>query len=149
MMKLLTTAAIALGVGILLVPGIAVSAADQIVFMSADWAALACEAWNEDEMDALLLLQPVTDAYGYDGPGDFAMDPVGRLRRRREREIAPFVFAGVQVLHPRLFEAAPEGAFSLNLLYDRAIESERLWGLRHDGRWFHEGTPEAILGKAF
>lgn len=104
------------------------------------------QAWNEDEMDALLLLQPVTDAYGYDGPGDFAMDPVGRLRRRREREIAPFVFAGVQVLHPRLFDAAPEGAFSLNLLYDRAIESERLWGLRHDGRWFHVGTPEAIQG---
>ncbi|MDX1575827.1 MAG: nucleotidyltransferase family protein, partial [Kiloniellales bacterium] len=103
-------------------------------------------AWNEDEMDALLLLQPVSDAYGYDGRGDFVMDPVGRLRRRPEREIAPFVFAGVQVLHPRLFDGAPEGAFSLNLLYDRAIERERLWGLRHDGRWFHVGTPEAIRG---
>ena len=103
-------------------------------------------AWNEDEMDALLLLQPVSDAYGYDGRGDFVMDPVGRLRRRPEREIAPFVFAGVQVLHPRLFDGAPEGAFSLNLLYDRAIERERLWGLRHDGRWFHVGTPEAIQG---
>ena len=102
--------------------------------------------WKEAEMDALLLLQPVTDAYGYDGPGDFVMDPVGRLRRRREREIAPFVFAGVQVLHPRLFSGAPDGAFSLNLLYDRAIESGRLWGLRHDGRWFHVGTPEALQG---
>lgn len=104
------------------------------------------EAWDEEQMDALLLLQPVTDAYGYDGPGDFAMDPVGRLRRRREREIAPFVFAGVQVLHPKLFAAAPTGAFSLNLLYDQAIESGRLWGLRHDGAWFHIGTPEALQG---
>ncbi len=104
------------------------------------------QAWDEEEMDALLLLQPVTAAYGYDGPGDFVMDSVGRLRRRREREIAPFVFAGVQVLHPRLFATAPDGAFSLNLLYDRAIEAERLWGLRHDGRWFHVGTPEALQG---
>lgn len=103
-------------------------------------------AWSEPEMDALLLLQPVTDAYGYDGPGDFVMDPVGRLRRRREREMAPFVFAGVQLLHPRLFSGAPDGAFSLNLLYDRAIECGRLWGLRHDGRWFHVGTPEALQG---
>ena len=69
-----------------------------------------------------------------------------RLRRRREREIAPFVFAGVQVLHPKLFEAAPDGAFSLNILYDQAIDRERLWGLRHDGRWFHVGTPDAIQG---
>lgn len=102
--------------------------------------------WNEEEMDALLLLQPVADAFGYDGRGDFVMDPAGCLRRRREREVAPFVFAGVQVLHPRLFAAAPAGAFSLNLLYDRAIEAGRLWGLRHDGRWFHVGTPEALKG---
>ncbi|MDX1423781.1 MAG: nucleotidyltransferase family protein [Kiloniellales bacterium] len=103
-------------------------------------------AWDEDEMDALLLLQPVSDAYGYDGHGDFVMDPAGRLRRRREREVAPFVFAGVQLLHPRLFDGAPEGPFSLNLLYDRAIEAGRLAGLRHDGRWFHVGTPEALQG---
>ena len=103
-------------------------------------------AWDEDEMDALLLLQPVSDAYGYDGNGDFVMDPAGRLRRRREREVAPFVFAGVQLLHPRLFDGAPDGPFSLNLLYDRAIEAGRLSGLRHDGRWFHVGTPEALRG---
>lgn len=103
-------------------------------------------AWDDAEMDGLLLLQPVADAYGYEGRGDFAMDPAGRLRRRQEREVAPFVFAGVQLLHPRLFRAAPEGAFSLNLLYDQAMENARLWGLRHDGRWFHVGTPEALKG---
>ena len=101
-------------------------------------------AWNEGLMDALLLLHPAVDAFGYDGPGDFMMGPTGLLRRRREREVAPFVFAGLQILHPRLFAGAPEGAFSLNLLYDKAAEAERLWGLRHDGRWFHVGTPDAL-----
>ena len=56
----------------------------------------------------------------------------------------PFVFAGIQILHPRLFEGSPEGAFSLNRLYDAAAENERLWGVRHDGEWFEVGTPEAL-----
>ncbi len=102
------------------------------------------EAWNEAEMDALLLLHPTVHAVGYDGPGDFVLDPEGRLRRRREQEVAPFVFSGIQMLHPRLFEATPEGPFSLNLVYDKAAEAERLWGLRHDGDWFHIGTPENL-----
>ena len=72
------------------------------------------------------------------------MTPEGQLRRRREREVAPFVFAGVQILHPRLFADTPDGPFSLNLLYDKALESERLWGLRHDGEWFHVGTPDSL-----
>jgi MurNAc alpha-1-phosphate uridylyltransferase len=58
--------------------------------------------------------------------------------------VAPFVYAGIQILHPRLFEGAPDGAFSLNVLYDRAIESERLFGLRHDGEWFHVSTPQQL-----
>ncbi|HSR72606.1 MAG TPA: nucleotidyltransferase family protein, partial [Kiloniellales bacterium] len=102
------------------------------------------EAWDESAMDALLLLHPTAFAIGYDGPGDFVMAPDGRLRRRTEREVAPFVFAGIQILHPRLFTGAPDGPFSLNELYDRAAESERLWGLRHDGEWFHIGTPEGL-----
>ena len=102
------------------------------------------EAWNEAEMDALLLLHPTVHAVGYDGPGDFVLGPEGRLRRRREQEVAPFVFSGIQMLHPRLFETTPEGPFSLNLVYDKAAEAERLWGLRHDGDWFHIGTPENL-----
>ena len=100
--------------------------------------------WDPERMDALLLLHPTITAFGYDGDGDFIMDPDGRLRRREEREVAAFLFAGVQILHPRLFKGAPEGPFSLNRLYDRAIEEERLFGLRHDGEWFHVGTPEAL-----
>jgi MurNAc alpha-1-phosphate uridylyltransferase len=92
------------------------------------------EAWNEAEMDALLLLHPTVHAVGYDGPGDFILAPEGRLRRRREREM----------FHPRLFEATPEGPFSLNPVYDKAAEAKRLWGLRHDGEWFHIGTPENL-----
>jgi MurNAc alpha-1-phosphate uridylyltransferase len=102
------------------------------------------EAWNGAEMDALLLLQPTVYAVGYDGPGDFILAPEGRLRRRREREIAPLVYSGIQMFHPRLFDDTPEGSFSLNLLYDKAAETERLWGLRHDGEWFHIGTPENL-----
>jgi len=100
--------------------------------------------WCDDAMDALLLLHPTVAAVGYDGPGDFRMTPSGRLLRRPEREIAPFAYTGVQLVHPRLFEGAPEGAFSFNLLWDQAIERERLYGVRHDGTWYHVGTPEAL-----
>ncbi|MEM7169978.1 MAG: nucleotidyltransferase family protein [Pseudomonadota bacterium] len=102
-------------------------------------------AWDPERMDVLLLAHSTAHAYGYDGKaGDYAMDPMGRLRRRREREIAPFIYAGIQILHPRVFENTPDGAFSLNQVYDRAEEAGRLWGLRHDGMWFHVGTPESI-----
>jgi hypothetical protein len=103
------------------------------------------EAWNEAAMDGLLLLQPTATAVGYNGPGDFFIDQVGLIRRRRESEVAPFVYAGIQILHPRLFRDSPPGAFSLNLLYDRVIAAGRLFGLRHDGEWFHVSTPEQLL----
>ena len=101
--------------------------------------------WRDDRMDALLLLQPMATAIGYHGSrGDYFMAPDGRLRRRHEREVAPFLFAGLQILHPRLFEGSSDGAFSLNLLYDRAEWGGRLWGLRHDGVWYHVGTLAAL-----
>ena len=103
------------------------------------------DAWDDRTMDGLLLLQPTVSAVGYGGPGDFFIDQVGAMRRRREWEVAPFVYAGIQILHPRLFVGAPEGAFSLNLLYDRAIEAGRLAGLRHDGEWFHVSTPQQLM----
>ncbi len=72
------------------------------------------------------------------------MAPDGRLHRRPEREVAPFVYAGVAILSPELFADAPSGAFSLNRLFDRAIEAGRLHGLRLEGVWMHVGTPDAI-----
>ena len=95
-------------------------------------------------MDALLLLAPTAASIGYDGRGDFAMAPDGRLTRRAEREVVPFVYAGAAMLSPALFADAPQGAFSLNTLFDRAIEAGRLYGLRLEGTWMHVGTPDAV-----
>jgi MurNAc alpha-1-phosphate uridylyltransferase len=95
-------------------------------------------------MDALLLLAPTTGSIGYSGRGDFAMAPDGRLRRRAEREVVPFVYAGAAILSPALFAGAPKGAFPLTLLFDRGAERERLFGLRLEGLWMHVGTPEAV-----
>lgn len=102
------------------------------------------EAWDDARMDALLLMQRTPSAYGYDGPGDFFLDPLGLARRRKAREIAPYLFAGVQILHPRLFADAPKGAFSLNRLFDRALAEGRLYGVVHDGEWFHIGDPRSL-----
>ena len=102
------------------------------------------EAWDEEAMDVLLLLQPTASAIGYEGKGDFVMDQLGRLRRRKEGEVAPFLFAGLQILRHSLFAETPDGPFSLNLLYDRALAAGRLRGLRHDGAWYHVGTPEDL-----
>jgi MurNAc alpha-1-phosphate uridylyltransferase len=101
-------------------------------------------AWNEKAMDGLLLLHSTVEAYGYTGRGDFCAEADGLLTRRPERDVAPWLYTGIQILHPRLFSKAPKGAFSLNLLYDKAIEAERLYGAVHDGEWFHVGTPEGL-----
>ncbi len=105
-------------------------------------------AWDDDRMDALLLLQGTAGAIGYDGAGDFFIDPegehLGTLHRRQQGAGAPFVFTGIQLLHPRLFDPAPDGRFSLNLLYDAAQTKGRLFGLVHDGEWYHIGTPEGL-----
>ena len=101
-------------------------------------------AWNPDAMDALLLLHSVADAIGYDGAGDFDRDTDGRLQWRGDRATAPYVFAGVQILHPRLFRDAPDGAFPLIRLFRAAEARGRLFGIVHDGLWCHVGTPPDI-----
>jgi MurNAc alpha-1-phosphate uridylyltransferase len=95
-------------------------------------------------MDALLLLATTAASIGYSGRGDFLMAPDGRLTRRGEREVAPFVYAGAAILTPAFFADAPAGAFSMSPLFDRAVEAGRLCGLRLEGLWMHVGTPEAI-----
>ncbi len=110
------------------------------------------QRWNPDQMDALLLLVPLAKAHGYDGRGDFRMALDGGLSRRSGTRIAPFVFSGVQLLKASLFDDVPDGAFSMNLIYDRLLETGRLFGIAHQGQWFHVGTPasvteaEAMLG---
>lgn len=105
---------------------------------------LLAERWRGRSMDALLLLAPTTSVVGYEGRGDFLMSPEGGLERRPEQETAPFVFAGVQIVHPQIFSDCPEGPFSLNLFWDRAAEAGRLYGVRREGRWFHVGSPDGV-----
>lgn len=105
---------------------------------------LLAEHWCETTMDALLLLSSSTSAVGYEGRGDFLLAPDGLLSRRPEREVAPFIFAGVQIIHPRLMRNCPEGPFSLNLPWNNAIKSNRLYGVRREGLWFHVGSPQAV-----
>jgi MurNAc alpha-1-phosphate uridylyltransferase len=95
-------------------------------------------------MDAALLVAATATSIGYEGRGDFAMMPDGRLRRRAEREVVPFVYAGAAILSPKMFVDAPAGTFSLNKLFDRSLEAGRLFGLRLEGTWMHVGTPAAI-----
>lgn len=102
------------------------------------------EHFDPERMDALLLLASAAHSIGYDGMGDFQMDKLGRLSRRAERTVVPFVYAGAAILKPELFEGTPDGAFSLNRIFDKAAEAERLFGLRLDGIWMHVGTPDAI-----
>ena len=102
------------------------------------------EQWDDSKMDALLLLHSTVEAYGYNGNGDFEVDPLGKLSRRLEKKITPYLFTGVQIVHPRIFKDTPNGKFSLNVIYDRAIETGRLYGIAHDGEWFHIGNPDGL-----
>ena len=101
-------------------------------------------SWSPDSMDALLLIVPLLHSMGYEGRGDFMMDSLGHLSRVPPGRVSPFAYPGVQIVHPRLFDNPPEGGFSTNVLWDRAIEKERLFGVRMDGVWIHVGTPQAV-----
>ena len=99
--------------------------------------------WDPVRMDGLLLMASMVTAMGYEGRGDFVLDAEGRVARPGENALTPFAYPGVQIVHPRLFADAPEGPFSTNLLWDRAIAAGRLYGTRLDGVWIHVGTPRA------
>lgn len=102
------------------------------------------EAWDPAAMDALLLFKRTADAHGYDGAGDFFLDPAGVPTRRGEKQVAPYIFAGVQILSPAAMADTPDGPWSLNLVFDRLLDAGRLRAIAHDGPWFHVGTPDAI-----
>lgn len=95
-------------------------------------------------MDALLLLIPREKAHGYEGLGDFLMDPQGRLSRPKSGQQTPYVYIGVQLLTSQLFQDAPQGPFSMNLLWDKALAKDRLYGYVHEGEWFHISTPQDL-----
>ena len=100
--------------------------------------------WNETTMDCLLLLAPAAASLGYQGRGDFALEASGRIRRRGADATVPYAFAGVSLAHPRLFDGAPTGAFSLNRPWDAAIARGRAFGIVLEGQWMHVGDPAAV-----
>lgn len=100
--------------------------------------------WDGDKMDALMLLVVTPRSDLYDGQGDFMMDPAGRLTFRPERRIAPYVYSGLHIAAPRLFKDAPQGSFRLTHLWRKSAAEGRLFGLVHDGAWFHVGTLDAL-----
>lgn len=102
------------------------------------------DGWSDETMDALLLVHSTVEAYGYRGRGDFVIDPLGLVARRPEREVAPYVFTGVEILHPRALAGAPTGAFSLNVIFDKLLEAARLYAIVHDGEWFDIGSPDGL-----
>jgi len=101
-------------------------------------------AWDPAKMDALLLVVRHPATLGYSGSGDFHLDPLGRISRRRPGRVAPYIYTGIQLVSHRLLRDAPEGPFSTNLLWTRAMAEQRLFGWVHTGEWFEVGTPQAI-----
>lgn len=102
------------------------------------------DVWMSEPMDVLLLLVPVDTAVGYTRSGDFYLDDTGRIVRRGERATAPFVFSGAQIMKPEVFADAPEGPFSLNVIWDRVIAEGRAFGIVHPGGWCDVGSPGGL-----
>jgi N-acetyl-alpha-D-muramate 1-phosphate uridylyltransferase len=126
-------------------PFIAVNSDNLWIDGPVDSLRLLASGWDEEKMDALLLLVPLARAHCHLGRGDFHMKADGRLTRRRPRGVAPFVYTGIQILSKRVFAAeTPEGPFSTNLLWDRAIDAGRCFGTVHQGLWFDIGRPQNI-----
>jgi MurNAc alpha-1-phosphate uridylyltransferase len=115
-----------------------------VICMDGPTPALArlADCWDTST-DMVLLVHPVDKAIGYYGSGDFFVNGK-EIIRRGDKAQAPFVFTGIQLLHPRIFVDTPTGSFSLNLLYDRALAHGRLKAVIHDGQWLHIGDPQGI-----
>ena len=111
---------------------------------STDTLRLLAQRWNPEEMDALLLLVPLARATGYEGRGDFHMDPAGVVRPRGEFRVAPFVFSGIQLISKRLFDGETPEPFSMWRVWNKAMEHGRFYGAVHQGLWFHVGTPASV-----
>jgi MurNAc alpha-1-phosphate uridylyltransferase len=125
-------------------PFLAVNSDNFWVDGPSDSLRLLASQWDSDRMDALLLVVPQARAGNHSGTGDFHMDAAGHLRRKTRGRVAPFVYTGIQMLKKSMLDDAPEGPFSTNILWDRAIEAGRCFGAVHQGLWFDVGTPPAI-----
>ncbi len=102
------------------------------------------KAWHPETMDALLLVVPTADAVGYDGVGDFFLSAHQQPMWRGAAMAAPYIFTGAQILKRTLLDATPEGAFSLHVVFNRAMQAQRLFAAVHYHGWYHVGTPEGV-----
>lgn len=101
--------------------------------------------WDGDKMDVLLLLVPMIHAVGVGDRGDFHFAPDGQVTWPKERKVSAHAYAGIQILHPRAFKDAPDGAYSVRRIWNKAMDAGRVYGCRHEGPWAHVGTPQGIL----
>ena len=126
-------------------PFLAVNSDNLWVDGPVDTIRMLAARWDDARMDALLLLVPLARAHCHKGQGDFHMSAGGKLRRRRPGGVAPFVYTGIQMISKRLFDGElPDGPFSTNLLWDRAMQAGRCFGAVHEGLWFDIGAPPNI-----
>ncbi len=124
---------------------------DAFIVMNADnvWPEMAVldaltNAWHPETMDALLLVVPTAHAVGYDGVGDFFLSPDQQPQWRGTFATAPYVFTGAQILKRHVFDHTPEGAFSMHVVFERAMQAQRLFATVHHHGWYHVGTPEGV-----
>lgn len=107
------------------------------------WEQLA-DKWNPENTDILIALIPKSQAFGAVHSGDYFMENDLPRRKKKEEKEAPYLFTGIQILHPRIFKDVEAGVFSLVKLYDKAQADGRLKAIIYDGDWYHVGTPEAL-----
>ena len=102
------------------------------------------KSWVDGQMDALLLLINTNKLDSYSGNGDFYMDDNGALSRPNDGIEKPYVFTGVQIINPAIFNEFEKGVFSLNAVYDKAALTGRLFGVAHSGMWHHVGSGDEV-----
>lgn len=119
-----------------------------VIWTDGDTPALTALAnmWDAAKMDALLLLYPCADLPAHAGRGDYYLaDGDDRpVFAKRDGLVPNYIFTGPRIVHPRLFDGAPDGKFSFLELFHRAEAAGRLYALRHSGKWYHVGTPDAL-----
>jgi MurNAc alpha-1-phosphate uridylyltransferase len=97
------------------------------------------QTWDDAKMDFLLLAQSKAKAIGHDkGEDHLFIKPENTLGWNTAD--APYIIAGIGIFHPRVLRNAPEGKFSVKVLWLRAMAQNRLFCLPHHGRWFQTGT---------
>ncbi len=97
------------------------------------------QAWDDDRMDFLLLAQPKARAVGHDQGEDHLFIKPGNTPGWNPAD-APYIISGIGIFHPRVLREAPDGKFSVKVLWLRALAQNRLFCLPHHGRWYQTGT---------